>query len=138
LLKILIIGLALAIQAVNFAAVGVGIGLFNSMDNLSPAINGMPTNLQNNIGYITYVIVGSAISVLLYAYLLFVKLGDQPRNHRSDLIALFLAFGFQHAVATVLAVLIQNTKTQYSYDQSVLSSLQAAGVTGTLVNNYSN
>jgi hypothetical protein len=108
------------------------------MDSQGPPGAGMPSNLQKNIGYVTYVIAGSVLSVLLYAYILIIKLRNKPRNHHSDLIALFLAFGFQHAVATVLAVNNQNTQGQYNFDQSQLGLLQSMNLTGPTVNNYSN
>jgi hypothetical protein len=73
----IILVLSLCIQAINFASMAYGSVLYNNIDVLNPAAANSATNVQQNIGYIGYVLCGSALSALLYIILLICKVADK-------------------------------------------------------------
>ena len=132
-----LLALCLLLQSINLAAGGVGVSYFTNLDKQSLTGAGHASNLQKNVGYLSFVLTGSILSVFLYSWLLWVKCRDEKRSHRWDLVGLILAVVFQMALGVTLAIAATNSEIDYKHDQEQLAILEAMGVSGETVKNYS-
>jgi hypothetical protein len=73
----IILVLSLGIQGLNIASMGYGYITYNNIDTIQPPTGGTPSTVQQNIGYIGYVLCGSAFSALLYIILIICKIADK-------------------------------------------------------------
>jgi hypothetical protein len=135
---ILTLALSLAIQAINFAAMGFGTQLYASMDSLNPPAAGSPSNIQLNMGYIVYILFAAAVSTLLYIYLLLTKLLDKSLSQSIDWCCYLIIVFFQFAIGVLFSIDLSNSSVNYSTLQSSLNLLQSMGITGQAVTNMGN
>ena len=73
MIVIIVLILSLLIQAINFAAMGYAIQGYNYYDTLNAGSVVTSTMLQQNIGYIVFVLIATAISCFIYIYLILSK-----------------------------------------------------------------
>lgn len=125
LLTIILFAVGLAVQAINLAAGGKSVSTYQDANT----INSVTTYTDSNSGYYQSVIILSAISVLLYVYLLIVKIIDKSPSLIIDWTVWIITIVFQFGIATVLAVNLKNTKTAYDSYMTSLATLESLGMT---------
>lgn len=126
---LLILIISLCIQGVSLAAMGYSIQVNNNLDILNPPPSGRPGNIQQNIGYISFIIVASGMLVLAYLALLFIRAWKKEQLTSFGFIIKISTIVLAFAVATVFSVYLKNTEMSYSFGQSQYSALRAVGVT---------
>lgn len=136
LLTIILFAVGLAVQAINLAAGGKSVTTYQDANTA----NSTTTYTDSNSGYYQSVIILSAISVLLYVYLLIVKIIDKSPSLIIDWTVWIITIVFQFGIATVLAVNLKNTKTTYDSYMTSLATLESLGMTSgssyDLLSNY--
>lgn len=129
---VLILALSLAIQGLTIGAMAYGVTIFISLDVNSPS---SPTQMQQNSGYIIYILLASGASVLIYIYLLIVKIIDKPSSLVTWILYLTVLL-FQFGVAMLYSVLLKNNSVTFDSVEAGYTLATSFGVTSSLITNY--
>ncbi len=107
--SILVFGLSLLIQAIPLACEGLSVSTYKKAESI-----GLISNAQDTTwGYFTFVLSTSAISVLLFIYLLVTKIVDKSAGMVVDWIITHTVIILQFAIATVEGAQLRNTSKAY-------------------------
>lgn len=98
---LIIYGLALVVQAINLAGAGQ---YYMAQKNTDTLVVTSPTAVEKVVGFVAYILAASAISCLLYIYLLISKVTGKSLSQFVDWVCHFLATILQFAVATAFAI----------------------------------
>ena len=95
-------------------------------------ISNTTTNRDNNRGYYSYVITGSAISTIYLFYLLISKCCEKSCcNFVGNYVLFHLTLVLQFAVATVMSVFLRNNEEGFKTLEDSKTALENVGQTNT-------
>lgn len=86
---------------------GYGTTAYTYYDTQFPSSSGSATQMQSNMGYIVYVLIGASLSSLIYIYLILSKILTF-KNETIDWWCQMVVCFLQFAIAVVFAVDLKN------------------------------
>jgi len=84
-------------------------------DALGQPPQGLPTNLQQHLGYIIFVLIAVGLSLFCYIYIFFSKLLDKECSRQLSWFIYVTVIALQLTVSVVLAAWIINDSITYHY-----------------------
>lgn len=112
-----------------------GVRTFIQLDLLSTTTSTAGTYMQQNSGYYVYVLLASVISLLIYIFLLIVKILNKPYSFVEWILYLGAVI-FQFGVAVLFSVLLKNNSVQFDNIESSVAIAASAGVTSATLVTY--